>query len=101
VRLWHCNTWTPKAVLNGHTQPVDSIAFSPDGQLLASGGRDSIARLWNVQTGQALHTVSGHRKAVLRVSFNSNGVALVTASGDNTVRLWGVPSCAENEATAG
>jgi WD40 repeat protein len=67
------------------------VAFSPDGTLLATGGRDSQIRIWRVDTGEELVTLSDHSKPVLSLSFNPTGTLLVSGSGDNFVKLWVVP----------
>jgi WD40 repeat protein len=42
----------PRAVLRGHTAEVESIAFAPDGKILASGGKDGTLRLWDLASGK-------------------------------------------------
>ena len=66
-----------------------SVSFSPDGQTLASVGRDDrLVRLWDVSTGELRHTL--HVELVGSVAFNPDGKTLTSASFDGTVRLWDV-----------
>lgn len=67
---------------------VNSVAITPDGQLLASGGDDKIIRLWNSDTGQVLRTFPGHSQAVNCVTFSFQGNLLASASDDKTIKLW-------------
>ena len=77
-----------KATLEGHTDNVWSVAFSPDGRTLASGSYDQTIRLWNVNTRHLLHTLTGHRNEVMSVAFSPDGQTLASASWDGTIRLW-------------
>ena len=67
-----------------------SVAFSPDGQLLASGGKDKIIKLWDVATRRELRTLSGHRGWIRTIAFSPDGRWLASGSDDKTVRLWDV-----------
>jgi len=70
---------------------VTSVAFSPDGRLLASGSwGGTIIRLWDVASGQLVRTLEGHTSRVHSVAFAPDGHLLASGSGDGTIRLWGV-----------
>ena len=78
------------AILEGHTHQVQSVVFSPDGTLLASGSGDDTVKLWNVATKRNIATLSGHSGSVTSVSFSPDGTLLVSGARDATVRLWDV-----------
>jgi uncharacterized protein with WD repeat/nitrous oxidase accessory protein NosD len=76
--------------LTGHTDVVRSVAFSPDGQLLASGSADYTIKLWEVATGSLVRTLSGHTSWVISVAFSPDGRLLASGSDDYTIKLWEV-----------
>jgi hypothetical protein len=83
----------PSHQLTGHTNLVWSVAFSPDGKLLATTSRDHTARLWDVTARQPLgEPLTGHTDTILGVAFSPDGKLLATTSRDHTARLWDVPS---------
>jgi WD40 repeat protein len=98
VKLWDVRTGQPLNTLQGHTNWIWSVGFSPDGTTLASGSFDQTVKLWDVYTGQLLNTLQGHTSWVLSVSFSPDGASLpsgigtLLASGsqDHTVKLWDV-----------
>jgi WD40 repeat protein len=82
-QMWRCvNT------LSGHTNPIYSIAISPDGRTLASGSADHTLKVWNLHNGEIIATFNGHSHAVRSAVFSSDGLILASGSNDNTVKLW-------------
>lgn len=88
VWLYDANTGAELALLNGHTESVSSIAFSPYGDILVSGSYDGKIHLWNPQTHQLLKTLRDGGQ-VATVTFSPDGRTLANASG-TTIRLWDV-----------
>jgi WD40 repeat protein len=86
---------------------VDSVAFSPDGETLATGGGGrsesnfliggtwknyGTVTLWNARTGAELQTLSGHDHPVMAVAFSPDGKEIASGSYDGTTRFWGLPT---------
>ncbi|KAL4735093.1 hypothetical protein BDV11DRAFT_208812 [Aspergillus similis] len=72
----------------GHSSWVQSLAFSPDGQLLASGSRDHTVRLWDPVKGAESQILEGHLDSVQSVAFSHDGLLLASSSDDGAIRLW-------------
>lgn len=77
------------ATLTGHTDRIFSIAFSPDGQTLVSGGADTTIRLWDVFIGKHKKTLTEHTDWVRSISFSPDGRTLISG-GSDTIRLWDI-----------
>ena len=75
---------------SAHAGGADALAFSPDGRLLASGGRDSAIRIWDVDAAREVMALKAHRRPVLALDFNPAGALLASGAGDNKVMLWAV-----------
>ena len=83
--------WALEHLLTGqHAENVTSIAFSPDGHTLASGGNDNTVRVWNLEQGVATLTLRGPKDSIQVLSFTLDGQRLIAAARDATVFVWDV-----------
>jgi WD40 repeat protein len=76
--------------LEGHSDVVNAVQFSPDGSKLASASRDKKVMVWDPSTGARLHTLEGHSDGVSAVQFSPDGSKLASASWDKKVMVWGL-----------
>ncbi|RKU22766.1 hypothetical protein C6499_19385 [Candidatus Poribacteria bacterium] len=101
VRLWRVDTGETERILTGHAgeyegidngpssiEGVKSVAFSPDGKTLASGGGDNVIHLWDIGTGKRKMTLVGHTHWVFSLAFSPDGRTLASGSVDSDIRLW-------------
>jgi len=90
IRLWDAETSeTIGKSLEGHSDGVYSIAFSPNGSRIMSGSSDKTIRLWDAETGDAIgKSLEGHSFGVYSVAFSPNGSRIVSGSSDKTIHLW-------------
>jgi WD40 repeat protein len=83
-RLCHLELLT----LRGHSGPIDSVAFSPDGKRIVTTESALVARVWDAATGRELLTLKGHTGGVNSASFSPDSKRIITGSEDTTARVW-------------
>jgi hypothetical protein len=88
VKLWDGRSGQEVVTLRGHTNVVWGVAFSPDGQRLASASQDRTVKLWNGYRAQEVLTLRAHTAWVHSVAYSPDGQRLASASADGTVKLW-------------
>jgi WD40 repeat protein len=86
--IWDAATGTCVQTLEGHNNSVTSVAFSADGQWVASGSNDKTVMIWDAATGTCVQTLKGHNNSVTSVAFSADGQQVVSGSGDETVKIW-------------
>ena len=79
-----------QATLQGERGTVQAVAFSPDGRLLASGGKDHVLYLWNTATGRLAGALRGATGTIQAIAFSHRGDLIAAGSADGTIRLWDV-----------
>ncbi len=71
-----------------HTQEIADVAFSPDGKLLATAGKDRLVKLWDMANGPELVSYAGHGERVRSIAFSPDGKTLASAGAEPDIRLW-------------
>ena len=89
-RVNFANADLAKCVFSETLVSISSVAFSPNGKLLATGDADGKTYLWQVEDGKLLFTCTGHSSWVKSVAFSPDGQTLASGSDDQTVKLWDV-----------
>ncbi|KAK3363988.1 beta transducin-like protein HET-E2C [Lasiosphaeria hispida] len=88
IKIWDPTSGQCLQTLQGHRSLVQSVAFSPDGQRLASGSADNTIKIWDPTSGQCLQTLEGHHSWVYSVAFSPDGQRLTSGSEDKTIKIW-------------
>ena len=89
IGLWDLQTGTQRATLVGHTWFVETLVFSSDSRLLASGDRTGAIYVWDTASGHRKKTLKGHRISVKALVFSPDNNILASAS-HRGVRLWDI-----------
>ncbi len=96
IQIWDPDSGEQVGGLSGEAEEIETLAWSPDGEWLASGGRvsgtvgglDVSVRVWNVATGQQVAVMRNHTAPVTALDWNPEGTRLISSSFDGTLRLW-------------
>ncbi|MFN7660375.1 MAG: WD40 repeat domain-containing protein, partial [Dolichospermum sp.] len=97
LKLWNLQTLTPIWTIGLEGNNINTLAFSPNGKILAGAGRTSFGnksyhtvRIWSVTTGEEIITLMAHGHKITSLSFSADSKFLVSGSEDNLIKLWQV-----------
>jgi len=85
----------------GHTNFIESVAFSPDGKYAVSGGLDGTIQLWDLSSGRTIRILNSGQYAVDSVAFSPDGRYIASGGGDDSIRLWDVETGREIKKLSG
>ena len=88
MRILDATTGAMRHEMSHGTGDVTRMAWSPDGNSLATGATDKLVRVWNVATGKIEHELAGHTGTIWSLAWSPDGTRLASAAEDKTVRLW-------------
>ncbi len=91
ARIMKADGFFHEAKLEGHSDVVDTVRFSPDGGILATGTMDGYVKLWDAASGTLLTTIR-HGGGVYEIAFSLDGQRLVTGAEDGSVKFWDTSS---------
>ncbi|KAK3814083.1 MAG: WD40-repeat-containing domain protein [Benniella sp.] len=90
VQLWGAETRNRLHLLTGHTDSVEKLVYSSQGDLVASSSCDRTVRIWDTETGGCLRTLTCDPHSVEGIAFSPNGDRIITTSAGRTVQQWDI-----------
>ncbi|MCH7685794.1 MAG: WD40 repeat domain-containing protein, partial [Planctomycetes bacterium] len=90
LSIYDLETGQAVASMHGHTKSIWSVAWSPDGKRIASGGNDQTVKVWDRSTNEIICTLAGHENSVHALAWNPAGTRIASGSRDGTIRIWDV-----------
>ena len=88
LQIWETQGRKLLHAIRGHNGAVCSVAISPDGKRIASGGEDKTIKIWDVNTGHESLSITGHEGVISGVIFSQDGKRIISSSHDHTLKLW-------------
>ena len=92
VKLWDMESGGELLTLQGHSDPVATVAITTDGRRAMSGAKDGTLKVWDVESGRELRILQGHAGGVSALALCADGRRAVSGSDDQTVKVWDTES---------
>ena len=87
MKVWDAATGKQKLTIEGHTDSVNSVVFSPDGHRIVSGSNDKTIKVWHASTGVETLTLKGKIPLFSSVEFSLDGLSIVSKSAGE-IKVW-------------
>lgn len=91
VQVQSSPSWECVKTLRGEVGAINSIAISPDGEVIATASDNKTVSLWNLQKGKQIFSFCGFAKEVFSVAISPDGEMLVSGDFENKVTRWNIP----------
>lgn len=88
IKIWSAESGAELGELTGHRGFVNALAFSPDGNLLATASDDKTVKVWDIAARKERLSLENHTKAVLTVAFSPDGRRIASGGRDTEIKLW-------------
>jgi WD40 repeat protein len=88
IKLWQFSTGQCIANIQGYTNWAKAVAFSPDGQTIASGHKDRTLRIWDANNGRCTYEFREHAEGIIAVAFHPDRNLVASGSEDRTIKIW-------------
>ena len=72
----------------GHTDSIEAVAFSPDGNYIISGSSDKTMKVWDIGSGRLIRTLEGLNDSIANIDFSPDGQFIVSSSRDGNIKVW-------------
>lgn len=90
IRIWDYKTQKLIKTLSNQGLTINSIAYTPDGKYIISGGKDKVISFWDTDNGQCVRKLNGHSGVINSIVVSKDGMSIISAGDDYIIRLWSI-----------
>ena len=87
MQIWSVQDGTELLTLQGHSQPIVQLVFSPVGNRMATASEDQTVKIWDTTTGEEILTLRGHQHTVTSLSYSQDGQRLASADNQGSIHI--------------